>query len=553
MRDSVGSHFVEPLHEAAAPLHFAGLVLDLDACTLTRDSGEPIPLTRGELALLRMFVTRPGRVLSRDALLDAFTRRRFEPFDRSVDVLVGKLRRKIEPDPQRPSLIVTVPGEGYRFDGLTQLLSPGHKPFSADPIVLGAESLTTMTIPPRQHPPRLSIVVLPFSNIGGDLDQEYFTDGVTESLTTDLSRIRGAVVIARNTAFTYRAKSLDVKTIGRELNVRYVLEGSFQRGGSRMRVNVQLIDAETGDHLWAERFDKPLADLFDVQDEIVARLAGALNAQLVEAEARRAERTPTPDSMDLYFQGLASFNRGLTPERMAEARSFFNRALSLDANNVDALVGAARVDHVAGAMLFVADHKAAFASAEAKAANALSLVPDHARGHLTLGMVYLQTRRAALGIAEMEHALLLDRNLAQAHASIGLGKSFTGRANETEVHVMEALRLSPRDPFAYIWLTFAGLAKNYLGFHDDAVRWFQRAIEVNRNYSLPYFHLGAALARLGRSDEAHSAVKAGLALHPSFTIAGLRDQWRSATDNETDLALAENVYEGMRMAGVREE
>src|SRR5208283_1905359 len=167
---------------------------------------------------------------------------------------------------------------------------------------------TSRTPPPpagRSEPPHLSMVVLPFANIGGDPEQEHFVDGVTESLTTDLSRIRGAFVIARNTAFTYKGKPLDAKTIGRELNVRYMLEGSVQRAGARMRVNVQLIDAETGNHLWAERFDKPLTDLFDMQDEIVARLARALNTQLVAAEARRAEQDPNPDSMDLYFQGLA--------------------------------------------------------------------------------------------------------------------------------------------------------------------------------------------------------------------------------------------------------
>ena len=200
----------------------------------------------------------------------------------------------------------------------------------------------------RKGPPRLSIVVLPFANIGGDPEQEHFVDGVTESLTTDLSRIRGAVVIGRNTAFTYKGKAVDLKQIGRELNVRYVLEGSVQRGGNRMRVNVQLIDAETGNHLWAERFDKPLADLFDMQDEIVARLAGALNAQLVAAEARRAEQAPNPDSMDLYFQGLAWFNKGWTPDNVAQARSFFDRALVADPDNVDALVGSARADVVAG-------------------------------------------------------------------------------------------------------------------------------------------------------------------------------------------------------------
>src|SRR6201997_2490358 len=159
------------------------------------------------------------------------------------------------------------------------------------------------TTPSPPSAPRLSIAVLPFANIGGDPEQDYFVDGVTESLTTDLSRISGTFVIARNTAFAFKGKGLDVKKLGRELNVRYVLEGSVQHGGKRLRVNVQLIDAETGNHLWAERFDKPVADLFDVQDEIVARLANALSSQLIEAEARRAERSPHPDATDLTFQG----------------------------------------------------------------------------------------------------------------------------------------------------------------------------------------------------------------------------------------------------------
>ena len=204
--------------------------------------------------------------------------------------------------------------------------------------------------PKNPAPPRLSIVVLPFANIGGGPEQEHFVDGVTESLTTDLSRLRRAVVIARNTAFTYKGKPLDVKTIGRELNVRYVLEGSVQRGGNRMRVNVQLIDAETGNHLWAERFDKPLADLFDMQDEIVARLANTLDAQLLSAEARRAEQAPNPNSMDLYFQGRAWLNKGLlTPDHVAEARSFFDRSLSADPDYVDALIGSAVADVTEGA------------------------------------------------------------------------------------------------------------------------------------------------------------------------------------------------------------
>jgi TolB-like protein/TPR repeat protein len=401
--------------------------------------------------------------------------------------------------------------------------------------------------------PRLSIVVLPFANIGGDAEQEYFVDGVTESLTTDLSRIRGAIVIARNTAFAYKGKPLEVKTIGRELNVRYVLVGSVQRAGNRMRVNVQLIDAEAGSHLWAERFDKPLADLFDMQDEVVARLANALNAQLVAAEARRAEQAPTPDSMDLYFQGLTWLNKGLTPENLAQARSFFDRALSVDPGNVDALVGSAIADVREGANSFVTDAAVAFAAAEAKLGNVLSSVPDHARGHMWLGLVDIWTKRAAQGIAECEHALALDRNLAHAHSIIGRGKVFVGRAVETEAHVAEALRLSPRDTMAYIWMYFAGLAKLHLGEYEQAVAWFRRAIEANRNYPAANFNLASALAQVGRMAEAHSAVRTGLALNPTFTVSRARAALTARSDDPTYLDQLEPIFDGLRKAGVPEQ
>src|SRR6516165_1198095 len=169
----------------------------------------------------------------------------------------------------------------------------------------GAAPMPHASKPDKTSPPRLSIVVVPFANISGDPEQEYFVDGVTESLTTDLSRISGSFVIGRNTAYSYKGRHIDLKQIGRELNVRYVLEGSVQLSGNRLRVNVQLIDAESGTHLWAERFDKLVADLFDMQDEIVSRLANALNAELIAAEANRAEHSPHPDSMDFYFQGAA--------------------------------------------------------------------------------------------------------------------------------------------------------------------------------------------------------------------------------------------------------
>jgi TolB-like protein/class 3 adenylate cyclase len=435
-------------------------------------------------------------------------------------------------------------------DSGEQRLKNIEKPVRVYAIKAGSDGSSTgpaAARAPRSHPPHLSIVVLPFANVSGDPEQEYFADGVTESLTTDLSHIAGALVIARNTAFTYKGKPLDVKEIGRKLNVRYVLEGSVQRAGNRMRVNVQLIDAESGAHLWAERFDKLLADLFDMQDEIVARLAGTLSAQLVAAEARRAEQAPAPDSMDLYFQGMACINRGETLEYARQAKEFFARALALDPGNVEALVGDAFVDSVVGAHM-LHDRAERLAAAEASATKALSLAPNHALAHMVLGNVQIFTNRPLQGIAHCERALGLNRNLAMAHAYIGNAKICVGRSEEMEAHIAEALRLSPLDTTAYVWMAGAGVAKLFLGEDEAALTWLRRAIENNRNQAIAHFWLATALTFLGRFDEARAAVQAGLALDPAFTVGRFRAA--AATDNPVYLTQRERVCDGMRKAGV---
>jgi TolB-like protein/class 3 adenylate cyclase len=398
--------------------------------------------------------------------------------------------------------------------------------------------------------PPLSIVVLPFANLSGDADQDYFVDGVTESLTTDLSRIRGSFVIGRHTAFTYKGMALDIKKIGRELNVRYVLEGSVQRSGKRLRVNVQLVDAETANHLWADRFDKPVADFFDLQDEIVARLANMLNAELTAAEARRAERSPQLNSMDLLFQGRASWNKGPTLSNMTEARGFFERALALDPANIEATVGIASVDLAMGAALLADERPAFLAAAEANAIRVFSFIPDHALAHLILGHINIFANRAAQGIAECEQALRINRNYANAHSMIGYAKYCMGRAVETEGHVMEALRLSPRDIYAYWWLLCLGLADIQLGEYAEAAHWLRRSVEANWNFPLAHFHLASALALSGSLDPAHTAVQAGLALHPGFTLRRFRAY--KSSDNASYLAGFERLCEGMRLAGVPE-
>ncbi|UPJ48694.1 adenylate/guanylate cyclase domain-containing protein [Bradyrhizobium sp. 200] len=402
----------------------------------------------------------------------------------------------------------------------------------------------------RLSPPRLSIVVLPFANLSGDAEQDYFVDGVTESLTTDLSRIGGSFVIARNSAFSYKERAIDVRQVGRELNVRYVLEGSVQRSGKRLRINVQLIDTHSGQHLWAERFEKPVADLFDIQDEIVSLLANALNAQLIEAEARRAQQSMHPDATDLAFQGFSWLYKGPTPDYVAQARVLFERALEIDPRSVKALVGMARVHLAMGAAMLADDRATHFSAAEANAIKALSLAPEYPWAHLALGGAQIFTNRAAQGIAEFEQVLGLDRNSADAHAYTGLAKVFLGRAAETEAHVVEALRLSPRDISAYQWMHIVGTAKLQLGAEAEAVAWLQRSIGANRNFPLTHFILSAALGLLGALHEARAAANTGFALHPDFTIRRLRAVVYS--DNATYLVGRERICEGLRLAGVPE-
>ena len=405
----------------------------------------------------------------------------------------------------------------------------------------------TPSVPSR---PRLSIAVLPFSNISGDPGQNYFVDGVTESLTTDLSRMRGAFVIARNSAFSYKGKAIDVRQVGRELNVRYLLEGSVQRSDKRLRVNVQLIDAESGNHLWADRFDKPVADLFEMQDEIVSRLAHMLRSQLVVAEARRAERSLHPDTVDLIFQASACLHMGTSSQHLTRARGFYECALAIDHRSVGALVGMADLDLITGAFLMTDNPSASFSEAETNVSKALSLAPNDAAAHLVLGSAYNFTNRATQGIAECEHALRLDRNLARAHFQIGLAKYFLGQSAETERHVTEAFRLSPRDTFAHVWMQAVGLAKLHLGADAEAVGWFRRSIEANRNCPPAHLSLAAALALIGVPDEARTAAKAGLALSPGLTIRrGLASRF---SDNPTYRAGWERLCEGARLAGVPE-
>jgi TolB-like protein len=393
--------------------------------------------------------------------------------------------------------------------------------------------------------------VLPFTNLGDAADNDW-ADGLTESLTTDISRIPDAFVIARATAFSYKDKDIDLRQLGRELGVRYVLKGSIQGGADRVRFNAQLLDAESGAHIWAERFDKPRANLFDMQDEVTARLARMVGVELVAAESRRAERkAESPDSTDLAMRGRAVLNQQLSVEAAHRARDLFEQALRLDERNLVALLGLVDA-HMWEVNMYMSDDRAAQTRiAEAVVRQALSLAPSSANVRCSHGTVLHAIGLQERALREFELAIAIDRNLAVAHAYSGQMKFYLGRAAETEAHVAEALRLSPRDPLLFHWRYIIGVADLYLGRTVRAIGALRQSVELNAEWPLSQFILAAGLAQAGLLAEAAEVGDAARRLAPNFTIARFRSQLVS--NNPTYVAQRERIYEGLRAAGVPEE
>ncbi len=609
-----------PSGKAMSTVCFAGLVFDIGACALARESGEAIPLTPGEFRLLRLFVSRPGRVLSREAILETVARRPLELFDRSVDALVVRLRRKIEPDPKAPRLIVTVPGEGYRFDGLAPALggAPANSAIGAH-IQVGAEPAEPgpggdagcRSAPAKQRAdaafnlfstradasvaaggrrrsrcrvtrcgaygwrsglaprftgtvagdklaatPRLSIVVLPFENLSADKEQDYFANGITDDLTTDLSHLPDSFVIARGTAFTYKSKPVDAKQIGKDLGVRYVLEGSVRRVGETITVNGQLISTETGAHVWADRFVGERSRLGELQVEVVSRLANSLGVELVKAEALRAgrERPSSPDAVDLAMRGTAIMNGTESLASTSEAIGLFERALSLDPKNVQALIGLSWA--VSNRAQDFADDNAAgdLGRAEQVIDAALAIQPDNSSAHYVKSQVYGGRHWWGPAIAEAEKAIADDPNNASAHAIDGFYRMFLGRAEDGFAEEETALRLSPRDPNLTWWEFNICHLHSHLEQWEQAIEWCNRSVASGNETQWPYTDLAAAHGWLGHTREAKDAAALVLKYDPDFTIQGwmqssLQDHWNGAPAFKAQL---ERIVEGARKAGLPE-
>jgi TolB-like protein/class 3 adenylate cyclase/Flp pilus assembly protein TadD len=360
---------------------------------------------------------------------------------------------------------------------------------------------------------RLSIVVLPFANLSNDPDQEYFADGITEDLTTDLSRIPEMVVISRNTAFTYRGKKADTKQIGRELGVRYVLEGSVRRLGNQIRVNVQLIDAQTDAHLWAERFDNSVEDLFALQDEVTNRIAKALNVELAVAEAARP--IEHSDTLDCILRGRAGYAKSRSPASQNEAIGWYERALTLDSASpqAQARLADALATRVQNFVPEAAD--ADIERAEKLARQAVMSSPRSAFAHYSLAETLRTQRRYVDAISEYQAALGLDRNFADALADLGRCKTYTGPVDEAILAQQHAIRLSPRDPQLFSWYFRLGEAHLIQSRVNEAIEWLEKA--RGGMPAIWYVHawLAAAYAHKGNLKEARAELATAKTLQGS--------------------------------------
>jgi class 3 adenylate cyclase/TolB-like protein len=400
--------------------------------------------------------------------------------------------------------------------------------------------------------PRLSIVVLPFENLSGDKEQDYFADGITDDLTTDLSHCDGSFVISRGTAFTYKGKPVDSKEIGRELGVRYVLEGSVRRVGETITVNAQLISTETGAHVWADRFDGERSKLGELQVEVVSRLARSLDAELIKAEALRAarERPSNPDAVDLAMRGSASLNSGFDKVKFDAAIGDFERALQLDPELVRAQVGLAYALIDRAYVFGGGDAAVDYPRAEALLASALSKEPNNASAHGTRALLAFVRKQFGDALAKLDVALEIDPNIAGLYAFRGVNRLFTGRAAEDISDLETAFRLSPRDPVRGLWENDMCDAYMHMAQWEKAVEWCQKSIATSEGLWWPYADLAAANGWLGREAEAKLAIEGLHKLKPGFTVQDFVES--TPSDNQQFQRERARITEGLRKAGLPE-
>jgi DNA-binding response OmpR family regulator/TolB-like protein len=516
----------QDMSDGTETIEFLGMRLNVAGHSLVDASGHEIQLTRGEFAVLAALVRRPGQVLSRDRLLDAVSGRSADVFDRSIDNLIARLRRKIEPDRKKPCIILTDRGTGYRF-------APRQEPDRARSSVHAV-----------RH--QASVLVLPFSNPDGGPELSHSARSVSIALLTELKHVVGTQVIA------HHGSGSSALEIGRQLGARYIVCGSIRRNAADLCVDAQMTDAETGLPAWTGRFDGKFADLFAVEREVTSCIARAIDLELITGEGRLSlSGTGGADTRDLVVHGYARLYRPRSVENLAAARGYFERALRLDGQHADALAGLAQT-HISDTMCrWSADPKAQVHLADAAAGRAIEINPRLAYAYHVRGLVLRVRQQYERAIAAFDMAVQLNPSLAPAHAELGFAKQAltgqTGGLNHTLDGLAFARRISPGDPVLANWLYGVGVDFLKLGENAQAIRWLNESIGLN---PLPpaLAYLAAAYALSGDETRARNALGEFRRMQPRETLRGFKR--RTLADHQ--ILPGSRVFEGLRKAGLRE-
>ena len=469
---------------------FGPFVLDADRGTLVRE-GRPVALSSKGLQLLLTFVRAPGQVISKaDLMRAAWSDAAVE--DSNLSVQIAVLRKQLGPSPDGGDWIATIPRVGYRFIGGVSARPDGDggiRPGSASE-------------------PRPSIAVLPFINLSGDRGQEYLADGITEDIITALTRFRWFSVIARNSSFAYKDKSLDAKQIARELGVRYLLEGSLRKSGQQVRISAQLVDAEVGNHIWAERYDLELTELFAIQDEIAERVAGAIEPELLKTEGAQAaaRHTGNMTAWDLVRRGTWHFHQ-VTRENHLKARELFREACKLDPELPEAHIWLARVSGGVVPYGWAENPTLELQEGMQAAVKAVYLDERNPYSHYAFAIVSIFSGQLDQAIRAARKAIAISPSFALGHLGLGMALLFSGRASEAIAPVEHGLRLSPYDPQNFVWFNMLALARLFAGSAEAGLEAAISALHVRPDWWTTLEVLTCCYAETNRWEEARSCTR----------------------------------------------
>ncbi len=519
--------------------HFDGHSLDTDRRELCRGA-EPVAVEPQVFDLLVFLVENRERVVSRDDLITSVWGGRIVS-DSTLASRINAARKAIGDSGEDQKLIRTISRKGLRFVGSVVARQSRSEP--ACPGATGGISAIAQAILPLPDKP--AIAVLPFTNMTNDPQQDYFSDGISEDIITALSRLRWFFVIARNSSFVYKGKAVHMRQIGDELGVGYVLEGSVRRSGERVRITAQLNDVATGSHLWAERYDRDLADVFAVQDDITEAIVAAIEPQLYAAENFRARRKP-PDSLDawdLVMRALSHYWR-VTRQDNVVAQALLEKAAAIDPHYGQAL-GLLASSHTFGAHMGWEDIAAVIPIAETAALAAIEADAEDPWAHFALGGVFLFMRRFDDSLAEFEWALRLNPNFSLAQGYYGLTLAYCGRWQDGDLAARRALRLSPRDPFAAIYCGINAYAQFVGRNYEEAMRLAREGVRQRADFVGAHRVFTASAGMAGLRPEASAALHALRRAQPNISLAWIARQMPIKSDSDR-----EHYLEGFRRAGL---